>query len=395
MNNYFLIIYIITFKIINSIVYNESVIFIDKTLLNYTSEKCLDNPFLTLLPKKLRRTLTITLSKKPKKNNLNFCHNENSGKTCCTKFTKKNVHLYLTDYIFTPRQNIYDKNIFYYKRLFMEHKRNILKGFKLSLDIYEKLFHDFQSHVKNLVEINERIVRMSVQYTWNNICNYICNFHDSLKNCKIYAVRYKINDKMLYDYEFNCKMNKYFFNNFTGLIQKFREIKFNLNNTIEGFYKNIFKESDNIVKNLLNEENYILYNNSLNDGLYVSKTLNQRSLCYKENITTLTNYYLNGTLITINTDCESLIKKPCGLFNCLDSFYLQFFYQEEHNGTNIIYLFNYTKTNMTPTDVNDMVYFNFTSDIQDLIKHHLTFVKAHFIYLNFYFIFICFVLILF
>ena len=67
MNNYFLIIYIIIFKIINSIVYNESVIFIDKTLLNYTSEKCLDNPFLTLLPKKLRRTLTITLSKKPKK----------------------------------------------------------------------------------------------------------------------------------------------------------------------------------------------------------------------------------------------------------------------------------------------------------------------------------------
>ena len=134
----------------------------------------------------------------------------------------------------------------------MEHKRNILKGFKLSLDIYEKLFHDFQSHVKNLVEINERIVRMSVQYTWNNICNYICNFHDSLKNCKIYAVRYKINDKILYDYEFNCKMNKYFYNNFTRLIQKCREIKFNLNNTIEGFYKNIFKESDNIVKNLLN-----------------------------------------------------------------------------------------------------------------------------------------------
>ena len=90
---------------------------------------------------------------------------------------------------------------------------------------------------------------------------------------------------------------------------------------------------------------------------------------------------------------ELLLKKPCGLFNCLDSFYLQFFYQEEHNGTNIIYLFNYTKTNMTPTDVNDMIYFNFTSDIQDLIRHHLTFVNAHFINLKFYFIFISFLLI--
>ena len=38
---------------------------------------------------------------------------------------------------------------------------------------------------------------------------------------------------------------------------------------------------------------------------------------------------------------------------------------------------------MTPTDVNDMVYFNFTSDIQNLIRHHLIFVKGHFINVKF------------
>ena len=383
MNNIIIILtYIITLKKSNSIIYNESVEFIDKTKLNFTSEKCSDNPFLSLLPKKLRRTLEITLSKNPKKNNLGFCNHKNSGKTCCTKFTKKNVHTYLVDHIFTPRQNIYDKNIFYYKKLFMEHKRNIVKGFKLNDEIYEKLFHNFQNHVKTLVEINERIVRMSVQYTWNNICNYVCDFHDSIKNCDIYAVRYKINNILLYDYEFNCKMNKYYYDNFTGLIQQFRTIKFKLNDTIDNFYNDIFKESEISVRNLLNEKDYILYNNSINDGLYVSKRLNQRSLCFKENITNLTNYYLNGTIITVNTDCESLVLKPCGLFNCLDSFFLQFFYQNEHNGTNIIYLFNYTKTNMTPTNVNDMVYFNYTKDIEDLIHHHLTFVHGNFVKVN-------------
>ena len=68
MNNIIIILtYIITLKKSNSIIYNESVEFIDKTKLNFTSEKCSDNPFLSLLPKKLRRTLEITLSKNPKK----------------------------------------------------------------------------------------------------------------------------------------------------------------------------------------------------------------------------------------------------------------------------------------------------------------------------------------
>ena len=43
-----------------------------------------------------------------------------------------------------------------------------------------------------------------------------------------------------------------------GLIQTFRKIKFDLNETIDGFYNNIFKESENTVRNLLNDENYIL-----------------------------------------------------------------------------------------------------------------------------------------
>ena len=66
---------------------------------------------------------------------------------------------------------------------------------------------------------------MSVQYNWDAFCNYICNYPDSLKNCEIYAVRYKVNDKMLYDYKYNCKGNQTFIEEFKNLLMEFQNHK--------------------------------------------------------------------------------------------------------------------------------------------------------------------------
>jgi hypothetical protein len=133
----------IFFNILKYIFNDDTITFIDETLLSFTSGKCKDNPFLYLLPNKMRHTIELTLKGKPKKNKLNFCKNQNSGKTCCTSFTKENVQSYLIDHVYTPKQNIYKKNMYYYKDLLSEHKRNLIKGFKLKESDYNNLFSSY------------------------------------------------------------------------------------------------------------------------------------------------------------------------------------------------------------------------------------------------------------
>ena len=326
----------IFFNILKYIFNDDTITFIDETLLSFTSGKCKDNPFLYLLPNKMRHTIELTLKGKPKKNKLNFCKNQNSGKTCCTSFTKENVQSYLIDHVYTPKQNIYKKNMYYYKDLLSEHKRNLIKGFKLKESDYNNLFSSYIKLINEIILLDEIIVKMSVQYNWDAFCNYICNYPDSLQNCEIYAVRYKVNDKMLYDYKYNCKGNQTFIEEFKNLLIKFQDHKNELNNTIITIYDEINKKNEESIFDKVDSKLLTLYNNSIYDGRYVSLDLNRPSLCVEENNTAWINYYLNGTT-------------------------------------------NNSKIKINLSNPNEMVYFNFSKDIQKLVKKKLTFSVGEYI----------------
>ena len=369
----------IFFNILKYIFNDDTITFIDETLLSFTSGKCKDNPFLYLLPNKMRHTIELTLKGKPKKNKLNFCKNQNSGKTCCTSFTKENVQSYLIDHVYTPKQNIYKKNMYYYKDLLSEHKRNLIKGFKLKESDYNNLFSSYIKLINEIILLDEIIVKMSVQYNWDAFCNYICNYPDSLKNCEIYAVRYKVNDKMLYDYKYNCKGNQTFIEEFKNLLMEFQNHKNDLNDSIIKIYDEINKKNEESIFDKVDSKLLTLYNNSIYDGRYVSLDLNRPSLCVEENNTAWINYYLNGTTNNSDTQCSTILNNPCGLFSCLDAFFLEFFDSQENNGTDILLQFNNSKIKINLSDPGEMVYFNFSKDIQKLVKKKLTFSVGEYI----------------
>ena len=125
-----------------------------------------------------------------------------------------------------------------------------------------------------------------------------------------------------------------------------------------------------------------MYNNSIYDGLYVSTQLNQNSLCDIDKKTNWTNYYLNGSLFINDTDCYSILEQPCSLFHCLDAFFLEFFDSNENNSTDIIVQFNYTKVTLNLKSPSQMIYFNFTDDIDKLVDKKLTFSSGNYLHIK-------------
>ena len=313
--------------------------------LNYSNSNCKNNPFLLLLPKDFQKTIKFTLSKNPKKRSLSLCKNVNE--TCCTSFTFTNVKSYLKDHIYTPKKNIFETNLNHYINVLKEHERNLVEGFKIKKESYEKYFNDYKQKIKELVKIDEEIVKQSVFYNWDAFCNYICNFPQSLLNCNISADLFSVFNQNLYDYNFQCFNNEKFINYFHFLLKNFSEQLNELNNTINNFYDEIF---DNIENEKKNVEKYELLNNSLNDGLYVSKQINQFLLCKQKKNVNIVNYYLDNNITNVNIECEKLLLNPCGLFDCLDGFFLQFYNINENNESILISQFNYSKINMIQTN---------------------------------------------
>ena len=129
-------------------------VFIKKTKIEYDEDiKCKDNPFLFLLPENMRHTIKITLSKKPGKKNLSYCKNSNIKKTCCTSFTYSNIKTYLQDHVYTPKENIYETNLYYFKNVIDEHRRNMVKGFKIKEKLFNELFDDYHDLVKKIIKL--------------------------------------------------------------------------------------------------------------------------------------------------------------------------------------------------------------------------------------------------
>lgn len=353
-------------------------ILISEDPLNYTDAKCEDNPFLFLLPDQMRHTIAITLSKTPGNRNLNYCQNKNITKTCCTSFTYSNIKTYLTDHLYTPKQNIYETNLYYYKNVIDEHRRNIVKGFKIKKEVFNDLFRDYHKKVKEIIKLSEEIVTESVKYNWNAFCNYICNFPASLSNCEIKALTYNVNSKYFFDFKYECKGEKDFIDKFVEKLKEFEKMKRDLNTTIETFYAEIRQQSSSKVQNLLDSSKFALYSKSLDDGEYVSKNLNQPVLWEKNKTTTYQNQRLNKTVVTIYTNNTSIYSQPCGLYNCLDDFFMQFYDVHENNNSHIIRQFNYSKTIITPTNSTDssFIYYHFDDDIEDLTDGKIKFDSA-------------------
>ena len=345
------------------------VISINSIELDYSKSNCKNNPFLLLLPKDFQKTIKFTLSKNPKKRSLSLCKNVN--KTCCTSFTFTNVKSYLKDHIYTPKKNIFETNLNYYIDVLNEHKRNLIEGFKIKKSSYEKYFNDYKQKIKELVKIDEEIVKQSVLYNWDAFCNYICNFPQSLSNCNISADLISVNNQNLYDYNFQCFNNKKFIDYFYLLLKNFSDQLKELNNTINNFYDQIIENIENNEKK--NIKNYDLLNNSLNDGLFVSLQINQFLLCQQKKNVNIVNYYLDNDIKNVNIECEKLLSNPCGLFDCLDGFFLQFYNINENNESILISQFNYSKINMIQT--NEIDFYNNSKDFDDLVGNYLNFSK--------------------
>ena len=211
--------------------------------LDYSNSNCKNNPFLLLLPKDFQKTIKFTLSKNPKKRSSSLCKNINQS--CCTSFTFTNVKSYLKDHIYTPKKNIFKTNLNYYIDVLNEHKRNLVEGFKIKKSSYEKYFNDYKQKIKELVKIDEEIVKQSVLYNWDAFCNYICNFPQSLSNCNISVDLISVFNQNLYDYNFECFNNKKFIDYFYLLLKNFKEQLKNLNNTINNFYDKIIENVEN------------------------------------------------------------------------------------------------------------------------------------------------------
>ena len=360
-------------------------VFIKKTKIEYDKDiKCKDNPFLFLLPENMRHTIKITLSNKPGKKNLSYCKNSNIKKTCCTSFTYSNIKTYLQDHVYTPKENIYETNLYYFKNVIDEHRRNMVKGFKIKEKLFNELFDDYHDLVKKIIALSEEIVNQSAIYNWNAFCNYICNFPASLGNCDIYSLIYHIENKHFFDFQYECKGEKDFIDNFITKLKEFDDLKKNLNATIEQFYTQIDSISSSRIQLLLDSSHFTLYTKSISDGKAVSLILNQPMLCEVNTTTEITNERLNRTKFKNQTDKETIYKNPCGLFNCLDDFFMEFYDSHENNASHILTQFNYTKTKIIPVS-NDpsFVYYYFEDEIGKLADDKLKFESSKFIYVNY------------
>ena len=363
---------------------DDDLIEINRTLLDYSEMGCKDNPFLFLLPEQMRHTVEITFPKKPKKKSGSFCKNENVERSCCNSFTYDNIKTYLNDHIYTPKSNIFHNNLYFYHDIIKEHKRNFKKGFKISTEIYDELFEDYHKKVVELIEIGNQILNESVKYNWDAFCNYICNFPASLSNCEIYSVQYNKKGVHLFDFEYKCKGEKPFIENFAKKLTEFREAKIVLNKTIEGYYEEIKKKSATLVQPLLSSSKFNLYERSLNDGLYVSTKLNQPQLCMTVIESEIYEERLNNSMMSVLTGCADLLAKPCGLFSCMDDFFLQFYDTSENDNAFIVKQFNYSKitldlidnTSQSVVEENNFKFYHFDEDLKDLVGNKLKFESA-------------------
>lgn len=343
-------------------------ILLSKTLMTIT-DNCQDNPMLPLLRIDFKNNIIDTLYDQPEESNQDYCKRLGE-KTCCSASTYDVFLNEFNNLIFPNRQKIFKKNMNIYTRIIDEHYRNFFKYYDFDDEQFYSLFSDYDFYVRNITQITESIVKKSMLFKWNNLCNFVCYPHLN-QLCKVYNVTYLYNDTLYYDLNYDCEMKSNpsvleIQNLLNYLNTQFKTI----NSTIEMFYSYVHDNLERVSKinqdtfNLTsNNETFSLLKNSLQDGLYVSKKITNNFQCgdrmdmvdskdtinpSKSKITVYKNYFVPQNELYINATCQNILENVCQPFECLDNFFLQFNDDSVADSQNYLIYSNITKVNLSP-----------------------------------------------
>ena len=360
-------------------------IMLSKTLMSIT-DKCKENQMLDLINKDLRNNILETLNDMPEESSQDYCKGDHE-KSCCTGDTFDVFINELELNSIPTKQKIFNKNMNIFYRIINEHSRNFINAFK---------FTEEQYYVNNITEITQRLVRESLLFKLNTMCNFICYPHSN-GLCKVYNVTYLYNNTLYYDLNYDCEFTT---NNRVSYIQKLtktflNEIK-SMGDSIKLFYNYV---NDNIEKvSALNEETlniknnnetFPYLNNSLNDGLYVSSITAGHYVCdnfavynYSNNSTYDAEndlFFMNDLVpnhkINVNASCDNVLNNICLPFECLDNFFMQFSDSSVVGLSSYLFSANLTKVSLSPYKRSTDMLAIFDNDILEKINGSIIFVS--------------------
>lgn len=349
---------------------------IQKTPINYTLQEkiniqCKNNLILKLLPQTLLDSIYDNLNDFPKQTELKSCKLTESGPylSCCNENTISLFSDYLRNTIIGTKKNIFADNLFYLSLIQNEHYRNFIEGFGLSAKNFNELFEEFKSFKNQAYNLTEKLVKESIKYTWNSVCNYVCrpdyfNFYNS------YNYTFSQNNTFSYGLFFEFFNHESKIGNISLLVSEFSEIQKNFNSKIEEIYVKMINKSKAFNYTNANNQTASLVKKSLEDGKNFFLQMNKELTCDKK---------LNLTKF----ECVELIKNEniCKPFLCLDNIFVEFI---DSTVEPIQYgLNNYNYSNSVYVKNTEARLMNFDEEIIELVNTQIVFTEAYLIKIGF------------
>lgn len=291
---------------------------------NSIFNSCRSNPMIDLLPsflaEEIRNSMDNTLIDSTK---LDSCSVKGQS-SCCSQSTIDLFKTYINDIVIPNKSKIYEKNSKIYKLIINEHNRNY-NAFEIDMTTFDSVFEEYSLFADNIAFSNNKIVKESITYQWNSFCNYICKPYSYMPQlCSIYNETISVNEKEYWTLKYNCKTPSNHTSYIESLISDFEMILSSNNSTLDKLYSQIKTNSANLgesktietsvsVSNSTSSSNssqvnvQLFLNNSLSDGLYVSKSVSKMPICHEK-----------------IPSCSEIKKKICIPFYCFDDLFMQF-----------------------------------------------------------------------
>lgn len=329
-------------------------------------KNCKDNPLIDLLPQYITKEIRDSLSNLPDSTQLPGCQTKNS---CCRKETLDVFSSYLKEVVLKNKFQIFEKNSKIYEKIIKEHNRNF-NAFQVKEEDFINIFSEYKDFSDKILNNNKSIIKQSLLFQWNSFCNYICS-PDYKSYCKVYNETISVNEKQYWSLKYDCSVDSDSSNQLNLMIKNFEEIINNADNTLEIIYDHIKEKSKNIgniqietsfnveeIPDLedLNKERktnvQIFINNSLKDGLHVSKSISEKKAICSRN----------------SPDCETIKSKICIPFFCFDDLFLQYYDDSTIYHSETLEKSNYTIVNVLNQTSTNFKNFNKDSHIQNIYK---------------------------
>lgn len=327
-------------------------------------KSCKDNPLIDLLLYDLAEGIKDSLNDLPiSSNSLSSCKT-NSINSCCTETTFSIYEEYLKDLVIPNKLQINLLNTNYYKLIIKEHNRNF-NAFSLNNTYFESLFYNFTNLNKKITEYSKVILKDSLFHKWNSMCNFICRPNNEIKNfCSIYNNTVHVNEKEYSYISYSCIDGYNKLLNITSNLNEFYDFMSSMNSTLGSVYQEIgSKVSRNL--EISDDSNKILtyLNNSLNDGLYVSKGISQMPIC---------DQY----------DCNNFTK--CIPFNCYDDLFLQYYDNSTITYKESLIASNFSIVELKSSPLSNNIYNNYSNDnkIIQIVNSLISSLKQYYIGLS-------------